>query len=419
MATPNYAVDYEDERFAQVESDKQEAMSDLEQTYSGMIGESDKYYQQQIDASKEWADKQSQLQQEQTDFTIEKIEQQKDQAHKDYTKEQSGAYVDWRKQSNEYGSEAEKMASAGLQNTGFSESSQVSMYNTYQNRAMAAREAYTQIVLNFDNAIKEAKLQNNSILAEIAFNSQQEQLKLALEGFQHKNQLILDQANKKIELDNNYYQRYLAVLDQINTENALAEDVRQFEQNYALQMKQFDEQIRQFNQEYSFKQSEFKESIRQFNEEIARLKAKDKQEYELEIKNLEMQKQKIEQDQKQWEAEMALKKQQLEEEKRQFNAQQAAKTSSSPSVIPSIKKSNTSSNSNAAISTAKKAVNALLNQGKEPTINHASVAALGYGPISEATLAKYVASGKVTQYIHNGQYYFKRNTNYVPNLKLR
>ena len=63
MATkaPDYTVNYEDERFTNVEADKQDAMSELNKTYDGMINESDKYYQAQIDASKDWADKQSQL----------------------------------------------------------------------------------------------------------------------------------------------------------------------------------------------------------------------------------------------------------------------------------------------------------------------------------------------------------------------
>ena len=72
----DYNINYEDERFQQVEADKNAAMSELEQTYGGMIGEADKYYQAQIDAAQNWADKQSQIQQEQTDFTIEQIEQQ-------------------------------------------------------------------------------------------------------------------------------------------------------------------------------------------------------------------------------------------------------------------------------------------------------------------------------------------------------
>ncbi len=236
--TPNYDVNYEDERFGKVESDKNQALTQLEQTYGGMIESSDKYFDAQIQASKDWADKQSQIQQEQTDFAIEQIEQQKQQANKDYQKEQSGAYVDWRKQSNQYGTEAEKMASAGLTNTGFSESSQVSMYNTYQNRVATARESYNMAVLNYNNAIKDAQLQNNAALAEIAYKSLQQQLELSLQGFQYKNQLILEQANKKTELDNIYYNRYQDVLQQINTENALAEDIRQFNENQKWQTEQ-------------------------------------------------------------------------------------------------------------------------------------------------------------------------------------
>lgn len=236
--TPNYNINYDDERFAQVESEKSEALTDLEQTYGGMVGESDKYYQAQIDASKDWADKQQQLQQEQTDFTIEQIEQQKDKAHKDYLKEQSGAYVDWQKQSNQYGSEAEKMASAGLDRTGFSESSQVSMYNTYQNRMMSARETYNQAVLNYDNSIKDARLQNNAVLAEIAYQALQQQLELSLQGFQYKNQLLLDQYDKKMQVQNMYHQQWLDVLNQMNTENALAEQVRQFNEGLVFEAEQ-------------------------------------------------------------------------------------------------------------------------------------------------------------------------------------
>ena len=318
MAT-NYDINYDDEKFQKVESDKETALGEMEKTYGEMIEGSDKYFEEQINASKEWAETQSQLQQERTDFDIEQIEQQKDKAHKDYIKEQSGAYVDWQKQSNQYGSEAEKMASAGLSKTGFSESSQVGMYNTYQNRLATARESFTNAVLNYDNAIKDARLQNNAALAEIAYQALQKQLELSLQGFQYKNQLITEQANKKIELDNIYHQRWLDVLNQMNTENALAEEIRQFDQNYALQQKQLDESIRQFEMNYDLQLKEYQEGIRQFNEEIARLKKKDEQEYKMQIQELEMKKKQLEQDQKNWEAEMALKRDQLAEEKRQFD----------------------------------------------------------------------------------------------------
>lgn len=236
----NYDINYDDQRFKDVEADKKVALSENEKMYSGMINESDKYYQAQIDASKQWADTQTKLQQEQTDFALEKIEQEKDQAKKDYTKEQSGAYVDWQKQSNQYGVNAEQAAANGMQNTGWSESSQVSMYNTYQNRVATARDSYNRIVLDFNNQMTEARLQNSSILAEIAYEAQKQQLELNLQAFNHKNTLLLEQANKKLEIENNYYNRYQDVLDQINKENSLAEQVRQYNESMALEREQFE-----------------------------------------------------------------------------------------------------------------------------------------------------------------------------------
>jgi hypothetical protein len=233
------AVDYNDQRLVQVEAQKNQALAEVNNTYNDMINKSDGYYQAQINASKEWADKQSQLQQEKTDFAIEKIEQQKDQAEKDYTREQSASYVDWQKESNRYGANAETMAQNGFVASGYGESSQVSMYNTYQNRVATARESYQRAVLNYDNAIKDAQLQNNSILAEIAYTSLQQQLELSLQGFQYKNTLISERLNTKHNVENAYHSRYMDVLGQINTENALAEQIRQFNAQQSLEQQQF------------------------------------------------------------------------------------------------------------------------------------------------------------------------------------
>lgn len=238
MATPNYDINYDDDRFKTVEAQKQTALNQMNNTYNNMINQSDKYYQAQIDATNNYAETQKQLQQANTDFAIEKINQQKDQAQKDYIKEQTGAYVDWQKQSNQYGANAEQMASSGLTNTGYSESSQVSMYNTYQNRVSNARDSYNRAVLNYDNSIKEARLANNSALAEIAFNALQTQLELSLQGFQYKNTLLETQLNQQRDIDKDYYSRWQNVLSQMNTENQLKENIRQYEENLAYQKEQ-------------------------------------------------------------------------------------------------------------------------------------------------------------------------------------
>lgn len=252
----NYEINYNDERLQQVESDKKQALSDLEKTYAGMAEQANQQYQEQIAASKAWADKQSQLQQEQTDFVIDKIGQEKAQAQKDYTREQSGAYADWQKQSNQYGVNAEQMAAQGMSRTGFAESAQVSMYNQYQNRVAIARESYQQTVQNYNNAIKDAQIQNNSVLAEIALEAQQRQLELSLQGLQYQNQLLIEQFNKKTELDNLYHGRWQDVLAQINQEYAMSEEIRQFNEQMALQRAQLAEEKRQHDAEMAYKKTQ-------------------------------------------------------------------------------------------------------------------------------------------------------------------
>ena len=321
--TPNYSINYDDERFQTVESEKQAALNDVNNTYNNMISQSDKFYEDQKAAIQDYANTQQQLQQENTNFTIEQINQQKEQANKDYTKEQKGAYVDWQKQSNQYGANAEQMAASGLSNTGYSESSQVSMYNQYQGRVATARETFNKAILNYDNAIKDAQLQNNSKLAEIAFNSLQAQLELSLEGFQYKNSLLSEQIQMQQQTEDRYYSRWQDVLNQMNTENQFAESIRQYEQNYKLQQQQFAEEKRQFELSYNQQVKEFNESIRQFNEEIARLKKKDEQEYKMEIQQLELQKQQLEQAKKEAERDYQIKQQQLAEQIRSNKASES------------------------------------------------------------------------------------------------
>lgn len=228
-------VDYNDRRFQDVNAEKQTALNNVNNMYNNMISNSDKYYNDQIQAVEDYGNKQQELQQEQTDFALEKIDQQKDYLKKDYIKEQKGAYADWQKQSNQYGVNAEAMASQGLNNTGYAESSQVSMYNTYQNRISTARETYTRAVTDYDNAYKDAILQNKSSLLELAYNTLEKKLSLSLQGFQYKNTLLQTQLQAQNDVEDRYYNRWKDVLNQINTENALAEQQRQFNAQMSLQ----------------------------------------------------------------------------------------------------------------------------------------------------------------------------------------
>ncbi len=235
----SYNVNYDDKRFTEVKTEENKAIKESDKLYDGMINSSDKYYQKQIDATEQWGNTQKQLQQAQTDFTIEQIEQQKAQAEKDYLKEQTGAYTDWQKQKDDYGTNAEKMASSGLAHTGYSESSQVAMFNQYQTRVAMAKESFNKAVLSYNNAMKEARLQNSSVLAELAYQTLRQSLELSLQGFQYKNQFLLEKANAKRGIKDTYYGRFQDIVAQINHENSVAEQIRQYNESLAEEKRQF------------------------------------------------------------------------------------------------------------------------------------------------------------------------------------
>ena len=216
------AVNYEDERLAQVEQERQDALDKATATYTGMMEKSQQLYQEQIDATKAWEEERKQLQQEQTDFAIEQTQKQKEQAEKAYEKEQSAAYADWQKEKNAYGVNAEQMAEAGLAGSGYSESARVNMYNTYQQRVTAARDSITQAVADFDAAMQAAVLQNDVAMAEIAFKALQQRMTLSLEGFQYENQLIFALEDEKKAIDSQYDSKWEDVLAQLMAEEAAA-----------------------------------------------------------------------------------------------------------------------------------------------------------------------------------------------------
>ena len=259
------AINYNDSRFTELEKDKNAAIKQSNSTYDSLISQSGKYYDNLIQQSKDAANKQTALQNQQTEFAIDKIEQQKDKAAKDYTKEQKGAYQDYMKQSNAYGSNMQAAGQQGLGGSGWSETIQAGFYNTYQNRYAQARENYNTIIMNYDNNIKEAQLQNSSALLEIYNKAQQEQLELALQNFTVIKDLSLAKQNQYLAIDSEYNDRWRQVETQINTENALAEEIRQYNASLAEQKRQADLDQAYRNSQIALQREQLAEEKRQFN----------------------------------------------------------------------------------------------------------------------------------------------------------
>jgi hypothetical protein len=211
------------------------AISEVNDRYDDMVAESNKFYNAQINNINSFAAKQAQLQQERTDFEVKKIEQQKEETRKNYEKERQAAYTDYQKEINPYGVNAEYMASQGMSGTGYAESSRVKMFTAYQNRVAVAKQTYDQAVINFNNAMTEAQLQNNSALAQLAFNTFQQTLELAFEGFMRNNELITQKANERLQLEQIYYQREQDRINNLRADEQWNRTLEQDEINTALQ----------------------------------------------------------------------------------------------------------------------------------------------------------------------------------------
>lgn len=228
-------IDYNDQRFQQVNQEKQTALNNVNNTYNQMINQSDKYYNDLSKAYEDYGNKQQELQQQRTDFAIDQINQNKEWAKQDYVKEQKGAYQDLKRQTDRYGSNAEQMAQSGLLGTGYSEYSNAIMYNAYQNRVATARESYNRSVVDYDNQIAQARMSNNETLAQLAFDTLKAKLEYSLQGFQYKNDLIQTRLKMQNETEDRYYTRWQNVLNQLNTEAQFRENQRQYNEKMAYQ----------------------------------------------------------------------------------------------------------------------------------------------------------------------------------------
>ena len=143
--------------------------AELEQKYANNIN-------QQNDLLNQQSNIQTEQSKANTEQVVNEIEQQRKYAQQDCNKEARGAYQDYKKLTNPYGVQAENVFSNGLGNSGYSETSKLNVYNTYQNRYATARESTDRLMEDFNNQITQAKLSGNKELAEIALNKLQTQM---------------------------------------------------------------------------------------------------------------------------------------------------------------------------------------------------------------------------------------------------
>lgn len=174
--------------------------ADLENKYASNLQQQNEMLAQQSAIQKEQS-------QANTNQTINEINQQKEYANKDFNKEARGAYQDYQKTVNPYGVQAEQMVSNGLGNAGYSETSKLNAYNTYQNRYATARESADRLQQDFNNQITQARLSGNKELAEIALNELQTKMSNLWNQLEYDTTLTQNKVNYNQWLDEFNYNK--------------------------------------------------------------------------------------------------------------------------------------------------------------------------------------------------------------------
>lgn len=148
-----------------------------------------------------------------TQQAVTRLEKQKTDQQEEAQKEASGLYTNYKKQSQQYGANQEQLVARGLGNSGYAESSQVSLYNTYQKNVTEVMNNNNKIKAEIDLSITEA-YQNADI----------QKAQNAITLYQQKAELLLNEYNLR-------YQKY---------RDAVGDE--QWEKSYALQREQFEYQ---------------------------------------------------------------------------------------------------------------------------------------------------------------------------------
>lgn len=227
-----------DPRYTSIEQEKAASLAESNKTYDQLAAERANLTTGQTDLANQWRTQQDAATQQQTQFAIDQTEQQRTLGQKDYTKEQTAAQADYTKATDQFGVQAEKMASQGLTGSGVSETAKVSMFNAMQQRVAMARDGYMRATMNWDNKIAEYRMNGNVKMAENALAFLERQLDIAAQAFIYKDGLRREQIANTQNIDDRYYNRTQNIYNQITQEQQKAEDERRYNEQFNYQKQQ-------------------------------------------------------------------------------------------------------------------------------------------------------------------------------------
>lgn len=137
--------------------------------------------------------------------TQNEVNKQKEEYERDANKTAKALYTDYRKQSNPYGAMSEQLASQGLANSGYAESTQTSMYNTYQKNVTELENKTRQLKADADFQMNQAYLDADIQKAQNTLSIYKQQSELAITEYnlryqKHRDDIADQQFERQMQM---------------------------------------------------------------------------------------------------------------------------------------------------------------------------------------------------------------------------
>ena len=245
----------EEERYQKLANERAAALDQSNKTYDDLLNKNTEYSQGVRNYLDNYQNTQNDIYDKQTAFQVDLQNQNKEKAEREFQKEaqaSKNAYYDF---INPYGVQAEIQAQNGLNRAGYSETVKSQAWTTQQNRTAQARAKMQDAKLQFDNAIKEAYLNNDTLKAELALKILEQQQAEALRSFNYVSDTQQNRLSNNQNLDSDYNNRYNTLYSQIQEEKARQEAIRQWEAEMQFQREQAAQAQANWEREYALSQA--------------------------------------------------------------------------------------------------------------------------------------------------------------------
>ena len=177
----------------------------------------DKLIQNQNSMLEQQQTQQNNILDQQLQMQIDQMNKNKAEIDENTAKTNAGLYTEYRKASNPYGANAEQLWTKGLGKSGYAESTQTNLYNTYQKNITDTLNTAQKLKSDFDFAIQQAR-QNRDLQGA----------QFALELYKQKMNLLTQEYDLKNNKENQLYQRGI---DERNYNRSVFESDRDYDFN--------------------------------------------------------------------------------------------------------------------------------------------------------------------------------------------